>query len=160
MNDYIKQAMQFDQSDEQYALVLQRLQEPQMVRLLHALVGMTTEVGELFDQFKKHCFYGKDLDLINLAEEISDVDWYRAVAIDALSILLDRDSLELEDHIDRINIAKLSERYKKGFSNESALNRDLEAERKILDGIDTQSEKMFKTGEADNANGKKHKGGK
>ena len=33
-----------------------------------------------------------------------------------------------------LNLAKLAERYKKGFSKEAALNRDLEAERKVLEG--------------------------
>lgn len=140
MNDYIKQAMQFDQSDDQYAEALARMSDPQMIRLFHAFIGMTTEVGELFDQFKKHIFYGKELDLVNLAEEIADSDWYRAVAIDALSKLLNRDSLELEDHIDKNNIAKLSVRYKKGFSKDAALNRDLDAERKILESLNTQSD--------------------
>lgn len=33
-----------------------------------------------------------------------------------------------------LNLAKLAERYKKGFSKEAALNRDLDAERKVLEG--------------------------
>lgn len=133
MDNYIKQALQFEPSEEQYNEILQRLNQPQMIRILHGLIGMTTEVGELFDQFKRHIFYGKELDTINLAEEIGDVDWYRAITVDALANLLGKDAEELNDHIDAKNISKLTERYKGKFSSEAAINRNVDKERVVLE---------------------------
>ena len=43
---------------------------------LHMLMGMMTEVGELTDQFKKNLAYGKDIDWVNVKEEIGDLMWY------------------------------------------------------------------------------------
>jgi NTP pyrophosphatase (non-canonical NTP hydrolase) len=42
----------------------------------HALLGLVTEVGELADCVKKHAIYGKDLDKVNMMEEVSDLLWY------------------------------------------------------------------------------------
>lgn len=50
---------------------------------LHSAYGLVTETGELVDIFKKHIFYNKDLDLVNLKEEIGDLFWYCALAIDS-----------------------------------------------------------------------------
>lgn len=44
--------------------------------VLHCLVGMQTELGELADPFKKQIFYGKELDKTNVAEELADQIWY------------------------------------------------------------------------------------
>jgi len=55
-------------------------------RLLHAAIGMVTEVGELLDAIKKHIFYGKQLDRVNMQEEIGDLCWYVALASDVLNI--------------------------------------------------------------------------
>jgi NTP pyrophosphatase (non-canonical NTP hydrolase) len=140
METYIKQALQFEPSEEQYSEILKRLNQPQMIRILHGLIGMTTEVGELFDQFKKHIFYGKPLDTINLAEEIGDADWYRAITVDALSNLLEKDVDELNAHIQSKNISKLTERYKGKFSNEAAINRNVDKERMILESVEFSQE--------------------
>ena len=44
--------------------------------LEHAQVGMVTELGELFDAWKKVAIYGKVVDNVNAIEEIGDVFWY------------------------------------------------------------------------------------
>ena len=44
--------------------------------LQHAQVGMVTELGELFDAWKKVAIYGKVVDNVNAIEEIGDVFWY------------------------------------------------------------------------------------
>lgn len=43
---------------------------------LHMVLGVSTEVGELLDIFKKNIAYGKEPDLINLAEEVGDTFFY------------------------------------------------------------------------------------
>src|SRR5208337_2084108 len=95
------------------------------LRLLHALTGMTTEIGELQDQFKKHIFYGKELYIINIVEELGDLFWYIAILCD-----------EIETPFEEIwekNILKLKKRYEGKFTETKAENRDLQAERDILE---------------------------
>jgi len=95
------------------------------LRILHACMGLTTETGELTDQLKKHIFYGKPLDEVNLIEELGDLFWYAAI----LAMALDTNFEEIW----RINIAKLKARYGAEFSEEAALNRNLDSERAILE---------------------------
>lgn len=51
----------------------------QMMNLLHAQMGIMTECGELADQIKRHLFYGTELDIVNVKEEIGDIMWYTAI---------------------------------------------------------------------------------
>lgn len=46
------------------------------MNIWHAVVGMVTEVGELFDAYKKQEIYDKPLDRVNVLEEIGDIMWY------------------------------------------------------------------------------------
>lgn len=95
------------------------------VRGIHAVMGVDTEAGELTDAFKKHIFYGKPLDKTNIKEEIGDLFWY-------LAILCDEFDLSFEECMNT-NIAKLKARYPEKFSNEKAVDRDLNKEREILE---------------------------
>ena len=95
-------------------------------RLLHAGMGMATEAGEFVDSLKKTIFYGKPLDEVNLIEEMGDLLWYVGLACDALGV-------PIELVMDRV-VSKLEQRYPEKFTDEAALNRDLEAERKALEG--------------------------
>ena len=103
-----------------------RLLDDGVKRLLHAGIGLSTEAGEFLDALKKHIFYGKELDRVNLAEELGDLFWYMAIVGDELGI-------KFEDVMDR-NITKLKARYGENFSEEKAEHRDLDSERKILEG--------------------------
>lgn len=94
-------------------------------RLQHAIDGTVTESGEMVDALKKHRFYGKELDYVNLKEEAGDLLWYVAILIDELGTTFE----EVMD----INIDKLKARYPEKFTNERALNRDLDTERGILE---------------------------
>ena len=95
-------------------------------RILHAAMGLCTEAGELMDQLKKHLFYGKELDDVNLIEEAGDLLWYLAVLFDELGTSF--------EEVMQINHDKLAKRYGEKFSSEAALHRDLEGERDILEG--------------------------
>jgi NTP pyrophosphatase (non-canonical NTP hydrolase) len=94
-------------------------------RAVHAFFGLLTEMGELADGFKRAIFYGKSLDTTNIKEEVGDVLWYLAILMDTLGI-------DFEQCMEA-NIAKLRNRYPEKYSHESALNRDLTAERQILE---------------------------
>jgi NTP pyrophosphatase (non-canonical NTP hydrolase) len=96
-----------------------------MIRVLHASLGLTTETGELVDQVKKHLFYGKELDVVNIKEELGDTLWY-------VNILLDVFGWTIEE-IMQTNHEKLAKRYGNSFSEERANVRDLDKEREILE---------------------------
>ena len=168
--------------------------------LMHAASGLVTEIGEIVDQYKRAIFYKKEYDLTHLLEEVGDVMWYLALALEAtgtdLTFTEEKDlgeeavgSMPLESILAKLvynaaavfscsftytntaeqeamsghygyylknillnirffcakmsidyeeskvkNIAKLKARYPEGFSEEAAVNRDIEAERKVLEG--------------------------
>lgn len=83
--------------------------------LVHAVLGLTTEVGELATVIKNHVIYGKPLDSLNLEEEAGDLEWYVALLHDAIGFAM---SMTLER-----NIGKLRKRYPDGFSERDALAR-------------------------------------
>ena len=97
----------------------------QQARLVHAVLGLQTEAGELADPVKKHIYYGRPLDLINLREEIGDCLWYLAIAADALGTTLEAEQAR--------NLAKLRARYPHVFTAEAAQVRDLDREREVLE---------------------------
>ena len=92
---------------------------------LHMVLGMQTEVAEIADAYKKHVAYGRDLDLVNVKEEIGDLMFY---VVNMCNI----HDWDLRD-IMQTNIDKLKARYPGEFTNENAINRDLETERQILE---------------------------
>lgn len=122
--EYVENALKTESCD--LGKIGERLSDPLNIRILHALIGLETEVGELQDAMKKHVFYGKPLDTVNLAEEMGDVFWYLAILSDALRA-------PFEEVMEK-NIAKLKARYGDKFTEKAALNRDLTTERKILEG--------------------------
>lgn len=121
--EYIKNCLTTESSIN-YEL-LERMVLPRNVRLLHACMGASTEAGEMLDAMKKHLYYGKSLDLVNLKEEIGDCLWYLSIAIDVLGTTY--------EEIMETNIAKLKARYPNKFTSEDAINRNLEVERTILE---------------------------
>lgn len=94
-------------------------------RVLHGVIGISTESGELLDAIKKQLFYGKNLDLHNVKEELGDLMWYIATVCNALEF-------DFSDIL-QININKLSARYNGQFNASSALNRDINKERSIIE---------------------------
>jgi NTP pyrophosphatase (non-canonical NTP hydrolase) len=74
------------------------------------------EAGELFDAIKKHAVYDKDLDLVNVIEELGDIEFY----LEGLRQLLEI----TRDETVKANIKKLTKRYPDGrYSNKHAKER-------------------------------------
>ena len=94
--------------------------------VVHMLFGMSTEVGELIDIFKKFIAYGKEVDTVNVIEEVGDIMYYVASFCRIYGI-------SLSEALNR-NIAKLETRYPEKFTEYHANNRDLEKEREQLEG--------------------------
>jgi NTP pyrophosphatase (non-canonical NTP hydrolase) len=83
--------------------------------LMHAAVGISGEAGELLDAVKKTWVYGKELDRVNLIEELGDIEWY----LEALRQLLD----VTREEVIAANIEKLTKRYPVQYTDELALKR-------------------------------------
>jgi NTP pyrophosphatase (non-canonical NTP hydrolase) len=92
---------------------------------VHMILGMLTEVGELADVFKKNMAYGKEIDWVNVKEELFDLMWYVAG-------FCKFNEIDFEEGL-QTNINKLRQRYPDKFTKELANNRDIAAERKILE---------------------------
>ena len=88
---------------------------PEQVDLIHAVMGISGEAGELLDQIKKHTIYQKPLDMKNVIEELGDIEFYLEQLRQALGITREITLFA--------NMEKLKKRYPNGFSNEAAQAR-------------------------------------
>lgn len=98
--------------------------------IFHAIIGIATEAGELAEAYLKVWDKGpENIDVINLCEEVGDVFWYAA-------IIAREAGVSFED-IQQNNIEKLAKRFPDKFTefNAQQENRDLAAERKILETV-------------------------
>jgi phosphoribosyl-ATP pyrophosphohydrolase len=93
-------------------------------KLLHYYIGVATEANECVLALVKAA--KGDMDIINITEEHSDLQFYLARANDTLG-------LKLEDQMDRL-VDKLKVRYPDKFTEENAINRNETEERKALEG--------------------------
>lgn len=94
--------------------------------VIHAIIGAATETGELLEALQKVVINGEAFDEVNMREEVGDVFWY-------LAALAHTCNFTFED-AQRVNIAKLRARYPNKFTAFDANNRNLTAERRILEG--------------------------
>ncbi len=88
---------------------------PEKAHMLHMLLGLAGEVGELIDGYKKHLIYNKPLDRENLIEELGDIEFYLEGFRQGLNI-------SRQETIAR-NQDKLNKRYAEGYSDIAAANR-------------------------------------
>jgi len=128
---YGKQTIAFDRehhlSPKSLQMIQTLLDNPQLIRLIHAFAGMQSELAEMADILIGVLFEGKQLDVVNAQEEGGDVNWYvNGLWADSLGTTAAR--------VMRQNIDKLANvRYPEKFTELAANNRDLETERKILE---------------------------
>jgi NTP pyrophosphatase (non-canonical NTP hydrolase) len=94
------------------------------VRLNHGVLGLTGEVGELAAAVERWLYYGHELDVVNVAEEVGDCLWYLAELCNAVGISL--------SSVMEANIQKLKTRYPDHYTDDRAADRDLTAERRAL----------------------------
>lgn len=64
---------------QKLALITSNKDHSSFEMLEHSGYGLVTEIGEIVDAFKRHRFYGSELDLVNILEEVGDVLWYLAI---------------------------------------------------------------------------------
>lgn len=125
MSTYQELALRTEPSAVDYAAARERADDYVFVRLNHCANGLATEAGEFIDALKKYQYYGRTIDYANLVEELGDVMWYVAIGCAALGLTM--------EEVQEKNIAKLKARFGDKFSGHAACNRDLDAERAVLD---------------------------
>jgi NTP pyrophosphatase (non-canonical NTP hydrolase) len=86
--------------------------DPRKAHMLHMIIGISGETGELLDAIKKAVIYNKPLDMENVIEELGDIEFYLEGLRQGLGI-------DREDTLDA-NIAKLSVRYEAGSYSDTA----------------------------------------
>lgn len=107
---------------EQLDAIVRPINEIMDPRFLHGVLGVYTEAGELLQTLGKQPEF---VDLVNVSEEVGDLAWY-------LALIEDTTGIDHELALDKV-INKLKTRYPDKFTTESAINRDLDAERKVLE---------------------------
>lgn len=122
-HEYIKLALTTESKD--YESISSRASHTHMIRVLHAVMGLSTEANELLDIVKKHIFYGKFIDISNIEEESGDLLWFLALLLDAMHIN--------PYHVMEANIAKLKARYGDKFDAMAAIDRNLDREKDAMD---------------------------
>lgn len=112
--------------NEHYEDLVARLTKPlgDKMDLIHAALGVTSESGEVADAIKASAVYGRELDLINIIEELGDLRFFA-------TMIAQKFGLTGED-IERANMAKLNARYQEGYSDAAANNRKKEFERQAI----------------------------
>lgn len=92
---------------------------------LHAVLGICTEAGELAENIMNG-LNGKRIDFVNVVEEIGDLLYFINMACSTTGFTIE----EIMD----MNINKLKARYPEKFTEEHALNRDIDAEMQAMMG--------------------------
>jgi NTP pyrophosphatase (non-canonical NTP hydrolase) len=94
------------------------------IDIIHAILGVATEAGELLEALRE-AYNGNGFDWVNIKEELGDIHWYEA-------ILANHGDFTFEETMQLI-IAKLRKRFPEKFTAFDANNRNLDAERAILE---------------------------
>lgn len=119
--------------DQPYPLSMQRIDEAddtaarmRSMRIFHSLIGMVGEWGgELAHALLHAINTGDPIDIVNMWEEVGDGHVYEAFLLDVHGVGL--------EHPLSLVLRKLMQRYGERFTPERALNRDLDAERRVME---------------------------
>lgn len=94
-------------------------------RLFHALIGIATESTELMEAIVKTVQTDAPIDHVNIREEIFDCLWYISIFHDSIDVEFAETFL--------MGFEKLKKRYPEKFTSNHAIERDINAERQILE---------------------------
>jgi len=85
---------------------------PNQAHILHMLIGLGGEVGELSDAIKKGIIYNKPLDFDNIIEEFGDIEFYLEGLRQGLGVMRPETIAHCQ--------TKLAKRYGKKYSDSAA----------------------------------------
>lgn len=105
---------------ENFRIELPPLLDRRTARLLHGVMGIASEAGELIGA---SAWKGDNRQA--LVEELGDLFWY-------IALICQETGISFEE-IWQANVAKLRTRYPSGFTRDRAMNRNAELEREALD---------------------------
>lgn len=125
-DDYQRESLRTEYTPDFVNLGQGKEHDMVVARLIHAMLGLASETGEIADALKKHIMYKRELDVVNLMEEIGDLAWYEALMLSACKKTF---SEALEK-----NILKLKLRFPDKFTFDAVNNRNLDGERAVLEG--------------------------
>ena len=120
---YIEKSSRTDLND--YSPIVERIANPETAKMIHYLLGIGSESGELQNALKRWVAYERPLDKTNVKEELGDVLWYMARICDMFGWTF--------EEVMALNIKKLETRFPDKFTTENAVNRDLQKERMTLE---------------------------
>ena len=103
--------------------------------IIHAILGIFTEAGEMLEALREAIDLGKPIDWVNAKEETGDLFWYIAILANECNFTF--------DEAKRTNIAKLRARFSDKFKEADANNRFLTVERAILEAPSIQPGDTF-----------------
>jgi NTP pyrophosphatase (non-canonical NTP hydrolase) len=116
-----------DESFERYNKLVKKPDDVEFQfsnELLHGALGITGEAGEITQELVNASVEGREINVVNIKEELGDILWYIAMMARDLGLSF--------EEIAEANIKKLSVRYPDKFTKESATKRDLEKEEQAL----------------------------
>lgn len=99
--------------------------KPNELELLHAILGLISEGGELLEMFMSRVQSGLPIDRVNAVEELGDAAWFLQAGLRSVTSRL--------EEAQQINQLKLLERFPDGYSDIMGLVRDQEKERKVME---------------------------
>lgn len=120
-------------------LTLDYQEARKLIKLIHGAMGVFGEGGELIEPLLPVLEGSQtvdEIDGVNIREECGDTVWYICECLNALgnSQKVDVVRADFQHMVDAL-IRKLHKgRYSEGYSDEAALNRDLDRERAALEG--------------------------
>ncbi len=108
-------------------------------RMLHAIIGIADESGELVEMMLRSTFYNKPINITDYKDELGDLWWYICLAVDDLAKQENKKPAEIFREILDINKAKLLIRYPEGYSDKQALDRNLKKENDAVHHVEGAS---------------------
>jgi NTP pyrophosphatase (non-canonical NTP hydrolase) len=128
--DYQKQAERTECDQDKASRRRADLDDPKRTatRLEHAAIGLAAEAGEVLSLIENWIYYGQDLDVLKMKEELGDCCWRIAEACNALGLDF--------GEVLAANNRKLKVRFPEAYSDTACKreNRDRIAERKAIEG--------------------------
>ena len=134
--DRLKAALVYGAKNKEFSYSafpdLPRKLKPYELEMLHAILGIISEGGELLEMFMERVSVGRVVDRTNVREEAGDVQWFLQ--------LLTKSINGTQEEIMHMNIEKLHKRFGDKYSDLEGLVRDKESERELLETITKEQE--------------------
>lgn len=107
--------------------------KPADLEMLHAILGIISEGGELLEMFMDRINRGHAIDRVNAREEAGDIAWFLQLLIKSINGTM--------TEVQHMNIKKLHARFGDKYSDLAGLVRDQEKERDLLEEISDEQDK-------------------